>query len=75
MHFNIRTSLGVSETCCDILSGDGGTNKKTGGRGGGGRTEDALLGDSWMDGIRNEYIRGIEQVEQFGHNVREARLR
>ena len=28
-----------------------------------------------MDKIRNEYIRGTTQVEKFGENIREARLR
>ncbi|KAJ8376011.1 hypothetical protein SKAU_G00065910 [Synaphobranchus kaupii] len=33
------------------------------------------LGVTRMDKIRNEYIRGTAHVGQFGHKVREARLR
>ena len=33
------------------------------------------LGVTRMDKIRNEYIRGTEQVGRFGKKIREARLR
>lgn len=32
------------------------------------------LGVTWMERIRNEYIRGKVQVQQFVDKVREARL-
>lgn len=52
------------------------TDKKTRGRARGGRREDAqILTESDQDKIRNEYIGGTAQVDQFGDKVREGRVR
>lgn len=68
-----------SETCYDVWFRDGGINTETGGWVGGERTEFLMLRFSLglirMDRIRNEYIRGTTHAEQFGDNVRDARLR
>ena len=69
---------GGSETSNVVRVGDGGTDEKTGGGDGGGKSWKMLrfsLGVTRMDKIRNEYIRGTAQVERFGEKMREARLR
>lgn len=46
--------------------------KKTGGRGGRGRTEVSLLGTKRMDKIRNEYTRGTAQIKRLRFKVRQG---
>lgn len=54
-----------SETCCDVLCGDGGTDRKTGGQSGGLQ----IFTGSEQEKIRNDLRDSLGEMEDIGQRM------